>query len=265
MRTAQKMIALTAVLVAGIVLFGPAPGAHATLVLEGTIQVDANPVITVWATDNNVAYPGGAPAGSIQLLDTNGTTGILTLAPGTIVPGYTVQQSTTFTTKGPGLNDLNSSALQIANTTGSTVTTNINVGDNGFVGPVNTAFASASGTWTSAIGSVLHVAFYDDPTNAQPLAGPTFAPTGNQIASASHSVDSVSDSFNYESGPIAVNDPGLFSMTLHFDFTLVNGGTFVSRGQDELKVNTVPEPATVVMALTGLPVVGLCLVRRRRR
>jgi hypothetical protein len=265
MRLTQKTIALAAVLAAGIALFGPAPRAHAILVLEGTVTPASGPAITVWATDNNVAYPGGAPSGPnvIQLLDTNGTTGILALAPGTILPGYAVQSSTNFSVKGTGsLNDLNSSALQIQNTTGGTVTTNINVGDNGFIGPASVAFASASGTWNNAVGSHLNVSFFDDPQNRQPLMGPTFAPVGNQIAQSSKDVTQVSDSFSFASGPIAVNDPGNFSMTLHFDFTLVNGGTFVSRGQDLLKI--VPEPAGLAMALSGLPVVGLLLTRRRR-
>jgi hypothetical protein len=61
MRLMPKTIALAAVLAAGIALFGPAPRAHATLLLEGTVQVGAGTPVTVYATDNNVAYPGGLP------------------------------------------------------------------------------------------------------------------------------------------------------------------------------------------------------------
>src|SRR5215471_21126691 len=81
MRTMRKTTALV-LLAVGIVLFGPAPQVQATLVLEGTLTPSGGSPTTIWATDNNVAYPGAAPAGSIQLLDTSGTVGTLALAPG---------------------------------------------------------------------------------------------------------------------------------------------------------------------------------------
>jgi len=258
-------------LAAGFVLLGTPRDAHALLVLTGTIQ-SAGTTYTVYVADNNSAYPGGPPASVgggpvIALVDTNNAVGNITLNPGTLFPGYTVNSSTSFDSKGFNANALTSNALEIVNNTGGTVTTNIGVGDNGFVGPANTVVGSASGTWTNAGGSVYNTFFYNDPANAQPLQGPGGVSNipGNLVLQDSHTVIGTSDS--YGSGPLtaSVNDPGLFSMTLRFNFTLVAGGTFVSRGQNELKTSALPEPATFAMALGGLPVLGVYWLRRRRQ
>jgi hypothetical protein len=234
-------------------------------VLEGTVTVDGNPPVTVYATDNNVAYPGGPPAGAIALSDTNATVDTLALANVTPVTGLTVLSSTEIATKAVGNNDLNSSALQIVNNTGQTVTVSLSIGENNFLGPANTAFISGSGTWTNAIGSAITDTWYDDPTNTQPLAGPGFAIPGTLLGTASHTVTLPSDSFNY-SNSVPITDTGNYSMTLHFTFTLVNGGTFVSRGQDELKIEAaVPEPSTMAIAgLGALGFIGYALRRKAR-
>lgn len=257
----------TMLIVAGFAFLGVPRDAHALLVLEGTITVDGNAPITVYATDNNVPYPTVPPPGGIQLIDTNNAVGQLDLAPGTIpgAPGYSVSSSSNFDSQALNNNSIFSNALQIVNNTGSTVTTNIAVGDNNFVGPATTANFSASGTWTNADGSVYNTFFYDDPNNAQPLASPNYINSiAGLIGQLTHTVSGVADS--YGSGPqtAAVNDPSNFAMTLRFNFTLVNGGTFVSRGQNELKTGVVPEPAPIALALAGLPVLGLIWSRRRR-
>jgi len=137
-----KWLATTFVL-AGFALLAPPREARAVLVLEGTITVDSQPAITIFATDGNVAVAGlPTPNGTtvIQLSDISGTPGTqdgtLTLAPaGTIAPGYNVLFSSNFDAKSLSGNNINSNALQIVNNSGSTVTTNIGVGDTGFVGP----------------------------------------------------------------------------------------------------------------------------------
>jgi len=275
--------------VAGFALLGAPRDAHALLVLEGTITPTvaytipgdglfaANTTIVVWATDGNVAYPGGTPASIgggpvIQLTDTSdGTNGNISLAPGTIFTtssgGYTVNNSASFDSKVSGGNTITSNAQEITNTSGGTVTTNIGAGDNGFVGPANLASFSASGTWTNAAGSVYNTFFYDDPTNVQPLQGPAGVNgtiLGLLSPALTHTVVGTADSFG-QAATAAVNDTGPFAMTLRFNFTLVNGGTFVSRGQNELKSGVVPEPGTIAMAISGLPVLGLLWGRRRRR
>jgi len=250
------------IVAAGFALLGSPREARAVLVLEGTITVDALPSNTVFASDNN-SLTGSAPAGAIILLDTDPAVGTLTLSPGAIVPGYSVGSSSSFDVKALNGNTLNSNALQIINTTGSTVTTNIAVGDNNFVGPAQVATASGSGTFTNAAGSTYSVFFYNDPANAQFLN--VAAIPGNLIASnVFPAVGGGTTSVSYNSGPLVVNDPGLFGMALRFNFALVTGGTFVSRGQNEFKASAVPEPATFAMALGGLPILGVYWMRRRK-
>ena len=189
MRTRRKTTALV-LLAVGIVLFGPAPQAQATLVLEGTFTPSGESPITIWATDNNVAYPGGAPAGSVQLTDLDPAVGNLALVPGTIVPGFSIGALVADDEKSLGLNRLIMFNPQdIVNTSGGAVAMSIQVGDNNFVGPATTATAAATLVATNAAGPpnpTLNLSFYDDPTNTQPLAGPGFSIPGNQIASASH-------------------------------------------------------------------------------
>lgn len=262
MMSKPRVFGVLAVLaIAGIALLGPTPSAHATLVLEGTITPAMGPGVTIWATDNNVAYPGGAPAGSIQLLDISPNVGDLVLAAVNPFPGYSVSFSESTVTKGGVFNAINSSALQITNTTGGTVMTSISVGDNDFIGPQSTASIASSTTWQTAIGSTIGLSWYDDPTNTQPLLGGV-GPIGQLVGSTSHTVIEVADSFSFKLDGLPVSDPSNFAMTLHFEFSLVDGGTLVSRGQNELKA--IPEPGTVFMALSGLSALGLFWVRRRR-
>jgi hypothetical protein len=62
------------------------------------------------------------------------------------------------------------------------------------------------------------------------------------------------------------SDTGAFSMTLHFDGTLVNGGTLNSLGEDETKVlSTAPEPASITLALIGAGLTGLAGWHQKRR
>jgi len=257
---------------AGFALLGAPRDAHATLVLEGTVDG-----VNVFAADeNNAALTAAfltnhAGQTNIVILDTSiGIGGTLSLAPGTIIPGYTVQSSSNFVSMASGSDqNISSNALQIVNNTGASVTTNIVVGDNNFVGPANQATATAGGTFLNAAGSTYSVEFYNDPLNRQPLD--VSAIPGTLIASNNFGVVGPGTftvpSFNSPTIPVA--DPGNFGMSLRFTFTLVNGGTFVSRGESEQKTPTpggvVPEPSTLVVAFTGLALCGGASLKRRFR
>jgi len=274
--------------VAGFALLGAPRDAHALLVLEGTIQYDnsTRPTI-VWATQDNSTYPGGIPTSInggpvVQLQNTtpfSGTgSGSLTLAAigpitlqdsaGNPITGYTVLSSTTTTSKALNGDSIFSNAAAIVNNTGATVHTNIATGDNNFVGPANQASGSASGTWTSAGGTLYNTFFYDDPSNAQPIPGPLgvngtipglFGSLSLTVPSSPPTI-----SLSGDTGTVTVSDPGPFAEILRFQFDLVTGGTFVARGQNEFKSAVVPEPVSIAMAISGLPVLGLLWSRRRR-
>ena len=234
-----------------------APAAHSNLMLSGTVN-GAN----FCASDNNIPCNFGT-----QLSDTSATIGILGLgssATPVMLNGVSILGSVQTQVIGPpGI--LNSTSLTILNLNNTPASATVAVSGTGFAGPSTEAFLAGSGTWQSAIGSSIALAWYNDPLNSQGAETSTDTP-GQLLSTFSDTATLLVDSFSTAQGPIAVNNVGPYSMTFTFALNLVGGGSLISRGQNEVELNTpVPEPETYAMLLAGLGLVGFVARRRNQK
>jgi len=274
MRFPKKTLAVLAVV--GSALVSPAREARATLAIAFEI-VGPSGTVQNYAVDNDVLAGYVPTAGYVQIADTDSRVGFLGLGTVTPIPGYTVEgslQTQIIASGNPGsINELDSSSLTVTNDTGGTVTATVAISGTNFRGPIATAEASGSITWSNAIGSTIVGTWYDDPQNGQGAENSTDTP-GTLVHTWTDTAVRLADSGSTESGPVAVNDPANFSMTLGFVLTTIDtdiltrasGGsaaTATNRGQTEIKA-VVPEPSTVAMAgLMSLAGLG-CAWKRRR-
>ena len=229
-----------------------APAAHATLLLAGNINGT-----TFCAADQNVGcgfgmvIPDGDP-------DVN-QLGIATI----IIAGVQVFNSQHIATYGPPTNILNSSSLQIRNTTAAPVDILVTVSATDFVPASDTAFTSGSGTFQNVSGSTAELRWWNDPTNQQGAEATNDTP-GNLVDFFSIVAPFTPFSFAHNGGPFNVADPVPYSMTLQFHLTLPAFGELVSRGQTINKdVFTVPEPATPLLFGAGLLLLALQFRKHR--
>jgi len=165
---------------------------------------------------------------------------------------------------GPPSNKLDTSSFQIINNSGATVDIALAVSGTDFASPTTLYSASGGGTFETAAGSLINLAFYADAANAQGADSPADAP-GTQLQTYSHTAVGLTDTFSFNSGTLPLSETGPFSMTLLASGTLINGGSLVGRTQALVTDVTTPvsEPGTLALLGGSLAAFGLWRSRRR--
>ena len=198
---------------------------------------------------DNTACDSNPAVGTLQLPDQN-------------IGGVDVHGSIQTSSTGTGGSLLTASSLSLVNNSGADVPIDVTVSDRNYLGPASLVSTTGSGTFTTAIGSSITYSYFDDPNNAQGANSPGDTP-GTKVDSFSASITQPLQSISHNFGPVPVDDPANFSMTLDASGTLTNGGSFLNRGQAIAKNHVeVMEPAS--FALLGGALLMLLGLRRWR-
>lgn len=244
-------------------------GALLALVCAG--NADATPMqLTLTATDITVP---GTPF--VAIFTDSGTPNVISVGAGNTGPIFFTGEFASATVGSP-LNILNTSATSVSNTsTTDTFLLTAALSGMNFAGPDNQVSLTASGTWEDTAGSIMNLSWYNDPSNvlgadcvnSLPACLPLTTP-GNLVGSfTSPAALGLTSSYSFSPGTTALANPdtGPFSMTEFWTYTLLPGGSLISRGQTELKsFADVTEPSSLFVFGAGMMVFGLMRFRRER-
>ena len=203
-------------------------------------------------------------AGFLDVNPAVGSLGTIGALVGTINVSFSLQTSDK--SAGPGgLNTLSSSGTQIENIGALADTILFTISDTDFLGPAFSFTTTGSGTWVDPRapdaafgGSTITMEWWNDPANAQGADTPGDNP-GIMVATFTDTPTGTTNnqSFSNRFNAGAINDPGLFSMTLDNTLVLGPGIRLESRGQAESKPTAaVPAPATLLLLGSALGLLG---------
>lgn len=259
---------LLAALTLAIAMFGIAVlPAEPALIAAGSVDGGGR----FFAVDQDATNTCGVlVVGPCQLPDLDAAlnslvTGAFATAGGDLTVGFAVQTSD----KGP-VNRLDSTGTQFSNV-GAVSHTFIGViSDTGFIGPATTATTTGAGQWSHlGLGygdSNIAMQWFNDPANGQGALDTSINQPGNIIDTFADAAGPGNpDSFSHNGGPFAVDDPGLFSMTLRFEGLIEPGVRLTGREMTELKSTVVSSPMSLMLVGAGLTLAAIVPAARRRR
>jgi hypothetical protein len=235
-----------------VLLLGTPQSANATLAIY--LQEDAGPIVLVNSTtDFN-------PAG-VTFSGTFGPTGV-----GGTDFQVTVQSGSS--DNGANASDLLAATNAITNLSSATHTLHVWASQNNYTLPPGTPLNVESGLGGSVTTATLTFtnifqAYADRLNNllGTPAAGPAIADftNGPQTAIPTGSTFDTGSAV----GQFARTDNNLYSLTSVANIQLTAGARI--NFSDHIRVTPVPEPATIGMAVSSLPILGLLWARRRRQ
>jgi hypothetical protein len=232
----------------------------ALLGLMGNQAHAGNIILTV---DLNGVVVYTAPAGPDQPTSVAAVTAVLNTdlaAAGSAYHFSSLSAQSNFSGAGTGFLTV-TGQLTVLTTGSTTAVLSIDATQSGFLSPVGSngmLTSSASSTYVNTSGSVTYQSDYQGTSTSAPIA------LGTGTGSDSHT----------NAPPTGIGSvPTGYSLSDHFSIQLAQpsvGGPMVSEGVSGstiVSATTIPEPASVVMLLTGMPLplaIVFGLIRRRR-
>jgi len=280
---------LPAALILGLAVLGAPFKANAILMVEtttggiSTIFVDQNPApLVVGGTgdpDGSQYYTIGSPLNSFPGdvvfdtdtigLDASPIPGLISISPAVI--GGLLVFGSTHTSNFALANGLTSGSSTVINTTAAAITSTVVISDVNFVGGPGGVRVDSAFSGTIENGS-FSATTWDDPGNRifgnkDPNDPDHFSATAIQHGSLVLPFSAGAQSLASNPPQVILPITGPFSKTIVFTTTLNPGGSLIGRGItiQNFALVAVPEPATMAMAFSALPLLGLGYYVRRRR